>query len=157
MSDKNLRAGLIRLAHAKPDLRAELLPLLTTSTSTSTSPRQAAATSFSATVPLLKALHEKLSEDLPHEIQKKIGDAADADMQRLQKQRDELGTKMDALRSDPSKKSALAKLEKEAVTLDKDLDTLFDLRGEARKGTMAALKPLAAARDSIAGWLTVLK
>jgi hypothetical protein len=28
MSDKNLRAGLIRLAHSKPELRAELLPLL---------------------------------------------------------------------------------------------------------------------------------
>lgn len=28
MSDKNLRAGLIRLAHTNPELRAELLPLL---------------------------------------------------------------------------------------------------------------------------------
>jgi hypothetical protein len=28
MSDKNLRSGLIRLAHTKPDLRAALLPLL---------------------------------------------------------------------------------------------------------------------------------
>jgi hypothetical protein len=28
MSDKNLRSALIRLAHTKPDLRAELLPLL---------------------------------------------------------------------------------------------------------------------------------